>query len=533
MHVQSVWCWVSVENSTPPSPPPLLPSTLASSVLFRCRTQKKNALQPRSSAHTQQQWREWREWEDAMTCALEKFKSRGADGSKAADATGPEGSLSNEDSTVCNSPWSSERGGGGSVAGFGGGLRASSSHGDGDGRYRSRSGTAPEGTPAEQTLKDGGLLVSGRGRTPSNGDSRSDSNRESSWRSYSPPSSLLRKKRGSAEGGIRKKSGAGAAPGFGQPASGLPAVEGGGGGVSGIGKPPPSPVGMEPSDGAGAPAGGKLGESVVRSSGGYLPPRHPLASLQLSPTSHAGASGSESGEAGAAGRDPAAEAGAEALAEAEAEAETPTLDAVPTRADLKGRAAARTNAKGPASDTPDKPQLQPGDTGEGPAPTEDEGGGVQSNKRATGSRRKIRYSDGDLEPRDGGGGGRQRSVSGVLSGLADWLMPGMENRRSTAEKTELLMEVYPSAPMSPDGRPGVSQSAPATPRGRRRPSSVLRGGGWFYNGDSDYSSEEEMDGSYESEDEGFWADAGTTKPPKKIGGGDGNSILSRLRKLFT
>eukprot|EP00903_Cladosiphon_okamuranus_P008814 g8441.t1 len=499
-------------------------------------------LQPRSSAHTQQQWREWREWEDAMTCALEKHKSRGADVTKAADATGPEGSLSNEDSTVCNSPWSSERGGGGSVAGFGGGLRASSHHGDGHGRFRSRSGTAPEnGTAPEQALKDG-LGMSGlgaRGRTPSNGDSRNDPDRSLSWRSYSPPSVLLRHKRGSADGGTRKKT---AAPGFAQPVGASPAE--GGAAASGIGKPPPSPGGTEPSDGGGVGGvSGKLGESVVRSSGGYLPPRHPLAALQLSPASHAGASGSESGETGA-GRDSAAETGAEAEveAEAEAEAEAPTLDAVPTRADLKGRAAARTAKKGPAADTPEKPPLlQPGDTGEGPAPTEGEGGGGVGGKSTKRASRRLRYSDGGLEPgggRDGGGGGsrgegRQRSVSGVLSGLADWLMPGMENRRSAPEKTELLMEVYPSAPRSPEARPTVTQSAPSTPRGRRRPSSVLRDGGWFYNGDSDYSSEEEMDGSYESEDEGFWADAGTTKPPKKIGGGGGNSILSRLKKLFT
>lgn len=462
-----------------------------------------------------------------MTCALEKFKSRGADGTKAADATGPEGSLSNEDSTVCNSPWSSERGGGGSVAGFSGGLRASSDHGDGHGRFRSRSGTAPfNGTAPEQVFKDG-VPQSGRGRTPSHEDSRNDSNRESNWRSYSPPSSLLRRKRSSADGGIRKKN---APPGLGQAASALPSADGG---APGIGKPPPSPVGIDPSEGAAGGSAGKLGESVVRSSGGSLPPRHPLVALQLSPASHGGASGSDSGETGAGGGPDAegGEAGAEA--EAEADAEAPTLDAVPTRLDLKGRAAARTAAKGPAADTPEKVQLQPGDTGEGPAPTEGEGGGTStstSKKRASGSRRKLRYSDGDLEP---GGGGRQRSVSGVLSGLADWLMPGMENRRSTAEKTELLMEVYPSAPMSPERRPAVTMSAPSTPRGRRRPSSVLRDGGWFYNGDSDYSSEEEVDGSFESEDEGFWADAGTTKPPKKIGGGGGNGILSRLKKLFT
>ena len=510
----------------------------------------KKPPQPRSSAHTQQQWREWREWEDALTCALEKFNNRGAEGAgKAADAAGPEGSLSNEDSTVCNSPWSSERGGGGSFAG-GGSLRASSAHGAGEGgRFRSRSGTAPENGVASdhQALKDS-LTLPGRGRAPSHRHSGDDSGRrETSWRSYSPPSSYVRQKRASDGGAARKKH---SSPGFGQPASGLP------GAAVSNGKPPPSPVG-------GGSASSKLGESAVRSSGGYLPPRHPLAGLQLSPASQRGASGSESGETGAgagAGAGAAGAGGANGGVEADGEnTEAPTLDDVPARPDLRGRGAARTAAKGPAADTPEKPQEGGDAEEEGPAPTEEEGPaptegeGGESRQQPTGkSRRRLRYSHGD----EGGGGGsdgeaggtrHRRSFSGVLSGLADWLMPGMEGHRRLAadgEKTELLMEVYPTggaggAPgSSPEAhRPTFARSAPATPRGRRRPSTVLRDGGWFYNGDSDYSTEEEeVDASFESDDEGFWADAAggpKKKPPKKIGGGGGNSILSRLRKLFT
>ncbi|CAN0086014.1 unnamed protein product, partial [Hapterophycus canaliculatus] len=515
--------------------------------------------QPRSSAHTQQQWREWREWEDALTYALDKFKTSetdGAAGTKGADAASAvEGSCSNEDSTVCNSPWSSERGSGGgsSVAGFGGGaLRASSAHGASDGRFRSRSGTAPDnGAPPEQALKDAAACQGRRGRTPSHGDGSGDGEkRDWNWRSYSPPSSLSRQKDGdSAEGGVKKRY---ASPRARQSASGLPSVDGvGSSGSNGNGKPPPSPGGAVDSfDGAGGGGGGVLGESVVRSSGGYLPPRHPLATLQLSPASHRGAGGSDSGENGPGEGgaenlvDPPRETGADTKAEAEAEAEAglevgleaPTLEGVPVRPDLKSRGLAKTDAKGPAVDTPEA--SRPDGADEAPAPTEEErpaptagsAVGDGQKKSSRGPRRKLRYNDAD-----GGdlGGPRSRSLSGVLSGLADWLMPGMEGRRLAPEKTELILEVYPSAPMSPEARvPTVTRSAPPTPRGRRKASSVLRDGGWFYNGDSDYSTEEEVETNYDSEDEGFWADAGTTKPPRKIGGGGGTSILDRLRKLF-
>lgn len=435
-----------------------------------------------------------------MTCALEKHKTRERDG-KGADAAGPEGSCSNEDSTVCNSPWSSERGGGGgSFAGFNGSLRASSAHGDGgERRIRSRSGTGPEnGTAPEQTLKDG-LLLAGRGRTPPHGKSRngSRSNREWNWRSYSPPSSALsRDNRRSTEGSAV-----------------APAAPADGGTVSNR-KPPPSPVGIFDTLDRAAAESGKLGEAV-RSSGGYLPPRHPLTTLQLSPASHAGAAVSESGETCEGGHR-GAEGGRDSTGDvvrpegAETE-EAPTLDAAPDRPDLKGRGATRAAAKGPAS-SPSKTRT-PGQE-EGPAPTEEGGGNF----------------------------GAKRGKS-LLSGFADWLMPGMETRRRTPVKTELIMEVYPTAggaaasPQSPDEqrrRPGVTRSAPATPRGRNRQSAVLRDGGWFYNGDSDYSTEGEIEANYDSEDEGFWADAGTTEPmSSKAGEGDENSILNRLRKLFT
>lgn len=484
-----------------------------------------------------------------MAYALDKFKTSETDGT--ADAKGAEGSCSNEDSTVCNSPWSSERGsgGGGSVAGFGGGtLRASSAHGASDGRFRSRAGTAADngGTPPEQASKDPAASQGRRGRTPSNrDDSRDGEKRDWSWRSYSPPSSLSRQKGGgSVEGGAKKRY---ASPRARQSASGLPSVDGGGSSGSN-GKPPPSPGGVvESFDGAGGGGGGGvLGEAVVRSSGGYLPPRHPLATLQLSPASHRGAGGSDSGEnnAGGVGEESGAESGGEAEARPDPEAvpeeavlEAPTLEGVPARTGgLKSRGVAKTDAKGPAVDTPEAARRD--ESEEGPAPTEEElsaptAGGAIGNGQRNGSkgdpRRKLRYSDGDEDK----GNPRSRSLSGVLSGLADWLMPGMEGRRPAGEKTELILEVYPSAPKSPEPRgPTVTRSAPPTPRGRRRVSSVLRDGGWFYNGDSDYSTEEEMETNYDSEDEGFWADAGTTKPPRKIGGGGGTSILDRLRKLF-
>ncbi|CAN0305652.1 unnamed protein product [Ectocarpus sp. 6 AP-2014] len=504
-------------------------------------------LQPRSSAHTQQQWREWREWEDALTCALGKFKKAGAEGAadvKGAEATGPEGSCSNEDSTVCNSPWSSERGGGGSFGGFSGNLRASSSHGEGGRRPYSSSGTAADnGTAPEQTMRDA-MPLHRRGRNSSHrGDFGGDeARREWSWRSYSPPSTLSRHRGrnvngggGGGAGGAKKNAPAG----FVQPASGLPGVDGG---TATNGKPPPSPSRVDSPDRVGGGSGKSgdsllLGESVVRSSGGYLPPRHPLAALQLSPTSQRSAVGSDSEETGA-GRDPGRENNGGGSG---AEPESVGGGAEAARAPTEGSSSSAAAAVA-AEDTPevrpagDAAAEGPAPTeGEGPAPTEGEGGG-KSAAPGDGARRRLRYSDagGGATRAGGGGGSDSRSVSGVFSGLADWLMPGMERRRP-AVKTELLLEVYPSAPQSPErGQPPVvTRSAPPTPRGRRRPTSVLRDGGWFYNGDSDYSTEEEVDGSFESEDEGFWADAAESKAPQRIGGGGGDSILTRLKKLFT
>ncbi|CAM9522981.1 unnamed protein product, partial [Ectocarpus fasciculatus] len=373
-------------------------------------------LQPRSSAHTQQQWREWREWEDALTCALGKFKKGGAEGAadvKGAEAAGPEGSCSNEDSTVCNSPWSSERGGGGSFGGFSGNLRASSSHGEGGRRHHSSSGTPPDsGTAPEQTLRDA-VLLHRRGRNPSHrGDlGGGEARREWSWRSYSPPSTLSRHRGSNANGGGGGGGGAkkNAPTGFVQPASGLPGADGG---TATNGKPPPSPSRVDSPDRVGGGSGKSgdsslLGESVVRSSGGYLPPRHPLAALQLSPTSQRGSAiGSDSEETGA-GRDPGTEsngggsgaepesvvAGAEAAGTATEGSAAPAAPAVAAEDTPEVRPAGDAAAEGPAPTE-----------GEGPAPTEGEGGG-KSAAPGGGARRRLRYSD----VGGGGGGGATRS----------------------------------------------------------------------------------------------------------------------------
>ncbi|CAN0235019.1 unnamed protein product, partial [Laminaria digitata] len=509
--------------------------------------------QPRSSAHTQQQWREWREWEDAMTSALENRKSRGSEsaGEGGAEPAGPDASC-NEDSTVCNSPWSSERGGGGSFGGFSGNsLRASSTHGEGDvaggngsARSRARSGAAPE------TTKDGARLPR-RGRAPANKrDSPAQKTEWWSWRSYSPPSMLMRRKRG--------VSAAGAGGG------GAGSESGRGGGSN---KPFLSSLGSDQQDGSASggvgPGGGpggvgssssQVGESVVRSSGGYLPPRHPLAALQLSPT-NARANGGGSGS-DAAGADGTASAGAESGESSGGEGSL-VVGAVPGRPRVKARGQARTRAKGPAGGGDAGPPRSPTQRGAialeqeddelGPAPTEGEasevvgrsgggrggGGGGGSSKP---KRRRRKAADDSGVHRRSRSPPRSRSLSGVLSGLADWLMPGMDGGPSRLLRvesgSELLLDVYPGEnPGSPE-KPGRPRSAPATPRGRRQTFSVLREGGWFYNGDSDYSTEEENGGG-DSDDEGFWADAGATELRAEVGDGGGLSVLKRLRKLFT
>lgn len=462
--------------------------------------------QPRSSAHTQQQWREWREWEDALTSALERHKSRGAENAaKGAEPHGPDASC-NEDSTVCNSPWSSERGGGGagSFGGFSGSLRASSAHGEGDVAggngfpwFRSQSGTAPEASM-------NGTRLPRRGRAQAKRDS-GEEKRWWTWRSYSPPSSLARQK--SADNARKMAAERKAATAFVQSTNGAAAA------VAAV----PLPRVLDPPDGGGGT--GKPGEAVVRASGGYLPPRHPLANLQLSPTNTAAPA--DVGEVDAGVVDSGTESGGSSGAEG-----APSGEADANRQSLRARGAARTRAKGPAGgvvvESPDPLEE------EGPAPTEEEGRRVE---RRSGRRRQVFD---DEAPSDG----RSASLSGVFSGLADWLMPGMDGTHSRGSRPdggrELILEVYPQSPRSPQTPPrrGGAKSAPVTPRGRPTASSVLREGGWFYNGDSDYSTEEE-NGSFESEDEGFWADSDATDPPRKIGGGGGLSILKRLRMLFT
>ena len=530
-----------------------------------------------------------------MTAALDeqKLRKRGGSTEDGAGPIVPDASC-NEDSTVCNSPWSSEPGGSSSFAGFSGNLRSSSAHGEGDvaGGYgsvgfRSSSGTASEASKesarvtrgrgqnppsgnspkqkdwsAPEVSKEGARVTRGRGQNPPSGDPPKQNDR-SMWGSLSPsygsrPKSLDAPRtnvsveqravafqpvaNGKVVGGSNKISLSLVAP--------LPMIE--------------TPEGSETSS--------KAAESVVRSAGGYLPPRHPLAALQLSPArltnintlgampnvsylfgenddpssatgpsesanvaikSASGALGLSSANGTAVSTSGAikAEGGAtvndESLVAIEDMAESgvgsirnadPTFNLSLTRVGVRARGAARTNAKGPASGgTPN----QDADVDEGPAPTEELGIANRSSWR----RRRLATSYGD----------GSRTVSGVLSEFADWLVPGSDsaksNRHSNGESKELLMEIYPRAPSSPPSH-GATKSAPATPRGRPKPSSVLRGGGWFYNGDSDYSSSEEAE-SVASEDVGFWADAGTTEPPRHLGGGGGESILDRLRKLFT
>lgn len=448
-----------------------------------------------------------------MKSAVETRKGRGgAEGAaENPETAGPDASC-NEDSTVCNSPWSSERGGGGSFGGFNGSLRASSTHGEGDSaggngsaRFRSASGNAPEGS------RDAARMPR-RGRTPASHESpeREGKRQWWTWRSYSPPSSIARQK--SAESLATEKK---AAATFGKYSASTTA---GGSGSSSIRSALKSIVapGADPPDGAGTTAGGKAGESIVRASGGYLPPRHPLAALQLSPPGPGAVTGS-AGEPGAGGNADGEDADDDGRGSS-AEEGAPSDGVTRGRRALRVRGAARTRAKGPAGGATPKSGTSP----------LDEGAAVSTRKR---SGRRIASSPGTKRKSvdDSRIESRSQSLSGVLSGLADWLMPGMDSRRKRAESgNELIMEVYPRTPPR-----SKSKSAPATPRGRR--AAVLREGGWFYNGDSDYSTEGE-NGSFEfdsDDDEGFWGDAGTTEPPRKIGGGGGSSILSRLRRLFT
>lgn len=479
-----------------------------------------------------------------MTAALEE--QRGRKGGASEDGAGPAAPdvSCNDDSTVCNSPWSSERGGSGSFGGSNGNFRSSSAHGEGDvaggygsARYRSGSGTASE-VPKESLR-----VAVGRGKTPS--DQGSPRQKDWwSWKSYSPPSMSTRPR--SLEGVSRPPLEKRAAV-FGPVANG----KGEGAHNRHLHSPvPPMPMIETPE---GSESSSKAAEAVVRAAGGYLPPRHRLAGLQLSPAHHvdrntfdrAPSSTTDPGESsgtfssenvapvsasGAKAARIEAEAKIKALDELEASVESgagrtrnsdPTSNHTRSRVGVRARGVAKTRAKGPAGGG--TPTLT-FDMDEGPAPTEELGIGNGGGSDSRWQQWKAQASRDE----------KSRSLSGMISGLADWFVPAVDKgkgRGSTAHRKELLMEVYPTVPGTPPSR-GETKSAPATPRGRPKASSVLREGGWFYNGDSDYSSSDEG-GNYDSEDEGFWADAGTTEPPRYLGGGGGESILDRLRRLFT
>lgn len=400
-----------------------------------------------------------------MTIAVEKHGSRGGSlGSAYADA-GAEASGA-DDSTVCNSPGSSERGGGGS-------LRASSAHSEGG----AVSGGGATGNTSEAS--GGAKPRLRRGRAPANGDGSRQKNGLWSWRSYSPPGSSLRQSSESARHAPEKAADSDA----------LSGTDKGDGDTASVGSTngtrPPIPAGVDGTDGAGTNAA----EAVVRAGGGYLPPRHPLASLNMSPTRSSVEEGAGDVAAACSDRE---DGGSGPL----------------RRKGVVARGAARTSTKGPAGGaTPKAGSRQSPGLG---APTEE--------SRSSGKR-----------PGSGGSvNGRSQSLTGLFSDFADWLMPGMEDRTAARHQTQA------SGKGTPPSR--KVKSAPVTPRGHapaaggRTSAAVMREGGWFYNGDSDYSTSDE-DASFDSEDEGFWADAGTSDP-RSLGGGGGVGILERLRRLF-
>lgn len=513
-----------------------------------------------------------------MTTAIQKRHNRGSSADPSTDATSHDSSkgkvsetsgvevLCNDDSTVCNSPWSSERGGGGGSF-SGAPLRSSSAHGEGDvagGYGASRlitsgmSSTASEASGARSNRRR-------RGRTPGSRDSPGKQRGWWQWRSYSPPGPVDRHKNELARRASVDKKGQGSTGETPKGAATPPrsASIGGrlnNGGLATIttgavtsfisGGAFPLAQLEYPTEGAGVEA--RPSDAIVRAGGGYLPPRHPLAALMLSPVStpgrrsgatsgsrsprHAAAGSGGDGEGGEAAPPASPSAAVSALEEededcaeaavgvgAAAGVDSTSLSTDETFRGAVARGAARP-AKGPAAD----------DMEEGDAPTEERG--------TTGARRR-RTTAGET---NGEGRGlamataafveypnRPKSISGFMSEFADWLMPGMDRKKRQVTKDEkiLVIDVYADRTHSREFK-----SAPATPRGRMSKSAVLRGGGWFYNGDSDYSSSEED--IYESDDdEGFWADAGTIEPvrptPRNLGGGGGVGILERLRSLFT
>lgn len=506
-----------------------------------------------------------------MTEAIQRRAARGSaaapTGNGTPEISGVDASC-NDDSTVCNSPWSSERGGGGGS--LNGTLRSSSTHGDGDGSSRMFGGSLPGSGTNADGAKSARVR---RGRTPS---SNQDKERKQrgwwQWRSYSPPGTddrqhpeLIRRS-SSDKRAMKVLTQAGVQGTPPRPTPSVRASTGGGGGLAGTGVPmltPGSFVGTgrleSPTEGG---VQGRPSDAVVRASGGYLPPRHPLASLILSPTPSPGRR-SGSGKGGdvaappASPSAPAAQAAMDALNGednvngAQAAVHPGGALGAPDAAASAGKrthsgavakGAAELRAKGPAGGvTPIQPIVE--DTELGDAPTEEEGpvrGGMRDSRRDADSNAKEKVNGGgdDEKPK------RPKSISGFMSGFADWLMPSMEKsekkqtganggRSSYDEDQVLVINVYgPNASPRAGGRRNT-KSAPATPRGRSSKSAVHRGGGWFYNGDSDYSTAEED--NYESDDDaGFWGDVGMNEPASRdLGGGGGTSILERLRSLFT
>ncbi|CAN0242600.1 unnamed protein product [Discosporangium mesarthrocarpum] len=142
----------------------------------------------------------------------------------------------------------------------------------------------------------------------------------------------------------------------------------------------------------------------------------------------------------------------------------------------------------------------------------------------------------------GRGEGRNSLVSGFFSGVAEWFIPGMDHpakhRRSGSKDSGLDTEGSSTS----RGLPGLlvegsleqgqrlAFSAPTTPRGRR---GFLRQGGWFYNGDSDYSSSSDFD---DDDPEGLGEGDGMYFDDQESDGLDSEhgtlSILERLRRLF-
>lgn len=499
-----------------------------------------------------------------MTEAIRRRAARGSAaapvGNSTPEISGADASC-NDDSTVCNSPWSSERGGGGGS--LNGTLRSSSTHGDGDGASRMFGGSLP-GSNADGA-KSARVR---RGRTPS---ANRDTDRKQrgwwQWRSYSPPGTddrenpeLIRRS-SSDKRAMKVLTQAGVQGTPPRPTPSVRASTGGGGGLAATAAPVLTPgrfVGTgrleSPTEGG---VQGRPSDAIVRASGGYLPPRHPLASLVLSPAPSPGRrpGAGKGGDGAAPPASPPAAAAQAAMEALKGEDDVNvaqaavhpggalgTPDVAPSTGTLTHSGAVAKGAVELRAKAPIQPIVE--DLELGDAPTEEEGPLVRA------MRDSRKGSDSDAKGKVNGGGGvankpkRPKSISGFMSGFADWLMPSMDKsekkltganggRGSYEEEQVLVINVYgPNASPRAGGRRNT-KSAPATPRGRSSKSAVLRGGGWFYNGDSDYSTAEED--NYDSDDDaGFWGDVGMKEPaPRNSGGGESTGILERLRSLFT